>query len=167
MNHQTQAMREILRKRRNKATRKDPNDYQKHLSVHLKSKLFLQVLPLSRSLLAITLVTQNQQTSQMKHILEWKTSMLIFINRLGSNSSTKTIIIILLDIKRALEQTIRRTSAAQAYLCAGMRVDSTLPSLWTLSRKKERWEDSNSVLALISASEIKTRFLFHWRYKSW
>ena len=84
-----------------------------------------------------------------------------FINKLGSNSTTKTIIIILLDIKRALEQTIRRTSAAQAYLCTGMRADSTLPSLWTQLRKKEQSEDSNSVLALILVSEIRMRFLYH------
>ena len=133
-----QEMKKILRKKRIKATRKELKEQQKNSLAHLKNRLYLPQLRHSRNLSAIMLDTQNQRNNQMKCTQEWKVNLRKYILRPESSNSIRTIIIILLDTKRAQEQMIRKMNAVQVYLHAGMKVDSILLSLLTLLRKKEQ-----------------------------
>jgi len=133
-----QEMKKILRKKRIKATRKELKEQQKNSLAHLRNRLYLPQLRHSRNLSAIMLDTQNQRNNQMKCTQEWKVNLQKYILRPESSNSIRTIIIILLDTKRAQEQMIRKMNAVQVYLHAGMRVDSILLSLLTLLRKKEQ-----------------------------
>ena len=133
-----QEMKKILKKKRIKATRKELKEQQKNSLAHLRNRLYLPQLRHSRNLSAIMLDTQNQRNNQMKCTQEWKVNLQKYILRPESSNSIRTIIIILLDTKRAQEQMIRKMNAVQVYLHAGMRVDSILLSLLTLLRKKEQ-----------------------------
>ena len=133
-----QGMKKISRKKRIKATRKELKEQQKNSLAHLKNRLFLPQLQLSRNLSVIMPGTQNQRNNQMKCTQEWKVNLQKYILRPESSNSIRTIIIILLDTKRAQELMIRKMNAVQVYLHAGMRVDSILLSLLTLLRKKEQ-----------------------------
>ena len=133
-----QEMKKILKKKRIKATRKELKEQQKNSLAHLKNRLFLPQLQHSRNLSVIMPDTQNQRNNQMKCTQEWKVNLQKYILRPESSNSIRTIIIILLDTKRAQEQMIRKMNAVQVYLHAGMRVDSILQSLLTLSRNKEQ-----------------------------
>ena len=133
-----QEMKKILKKKRIKATRKELKEQQKNSLAHLRNRLYLPQLRHSRNLPAIMLDTQNQRNNQMKCTQEWKVNLQKYILRPESSNSIRTIIIILLDTKRAQEQMIRKMNAVQVYLHAGMRVDSILLSLLTLLRKKEQ-----------------------------
>ena len=133
-----QEMKKILKKKRIKATRKELKEQQKNSLAHLRNRLSLPQLRHSRNLSAIMLDTQNQRNNQMKCTQEWKVNLQKYILRPESSNSIRTIIIILLDTKRAQEQMIRKMNAVQVYLHAGMRVDSILLSLLTLLRKKEQ-----------------------------
>ena len=133
-----QEMKKILRKKKIKATRKELKEQQKNSLAHLRNRLYLPQLRHSRNLSAIMLDTQNQRNNQMKCTQEWKVNLQKYILRPESSNSIRTIIIILLDTKRAQEQMIRKMNAVQVYLHAGMRVDSILLSLLTLLRKKEQ-----------------------------
>ena len=133
-----QEMKKISRKKRIKATRKELKEQQKNSLAHLKNRLFLPQLQHSRNLSVIMPDTQNQRNNQMKCTQEWKVNLQKYILRPESSNSIRTIIIILLDTKRAQEQMIRKMNAVQVYLHAGMRVDSILQSLLTLSRNKEQ-----------------------------
>ena len=133
-----QEMKKISRKKRIRATRKELKEQQKNSLAHLKNRLFLPQLQLSRNLSVIMPGTQNQRNNQMKCTQEWKVNLQKYILRLESSNSIRTIIIILLDTKRAQELMIRKMNAVQVYLHAGMRVDSILLSLLTLLRKREQ-----------------------------
>ena len=61
-----------------------------------------------------------------------------YILKPESSNSIRTIITILLDTRRVQEQMIRKTNAVQVYSTVEMRVDSILPNLLTLLRKKEQ-----------------------------
>ena len=133
-----QEMKKISRKKRIRATRKELKEQQKNSLAHLKNRLFLPQLQLSRNLSVIMPGTQNQRNNQMKCTQEWKVNLQKYILRPESSNSIRTIIIILLDTKRAQELMIRKMNAVQVYLHAGMRVDSILLSLLTLLRKREQ-----------------------------
>ena len=133
-----QEMKRISRKKRIKATRKELKEQQKNSLAHLKNRLFLPQLQLSRNLSVIMPGIQNQRNNQMKCTQEWKVNLQKYILRPESSNSIRTIIIILLDTKRAQELMIRKMNAVQVYLHAGMRVDSILLSLLTLLRKREQ-----------------------------